>query len=194
MKIRCAASEPVTLHVEEELIPIHHYLRQPQRLVNAIANPKLMEVLGGDRYRLKLNPLNLLNLYHFQPTVILEVKADSYGMISIRSLGCEIRGIDYINDRFSLELKGRLIPAKRKGQTYLEGRADVVVTVDVPPALLLAPLPMLETAGVGLVQGILSRIKDRILSHLLADYHHWAHQETTGSNPLWLNGAENPAG
>lgn len=191
MKIRCAASEPVTLHVREESIPIHHYLRQPQRLVNAIANPKLMEVLGGDRYRLKLNPLNLLNLYHFQPTVILEVKSDSYGIVSIRSLNCEIRGIDYINDRFSLELKGKLIPVHRKGETYLEGRADVVVSVDVPPFLLLAPVPVLETAGVGLVQNVLGRIKQRILSHLLHDYHHWAHREQCAPLPAWL-AAENP--
>lgn len=174
MKIRCVASEPVTIPVTEAQVPIQHYLRQPQRLVHAIADPRLMDVLGGDRYRLRLNPLNLLDLYHFQPTVILSVQANSQGVIKLHSEDCTIQGIDYINDRFNLNVDGKLMPVEKNAQTYLKGLAVAEVAVDIPPFLMLAPLPILEKAGEQLVKGVLGRIKQRLLSQLLKDYRAWA--------------------
>lgn len=174
MKIRCVASEPVTIPVTQSAVPIQHYLRQPHRLVHAIADPKLMDVLGRDRYRLRMNPLNLLNLYHFQPTVVLKVQADSQGVVSLCSESCTIQGIDYINDRFSLAVKGELKAIEKGGKTYLRGDAIARVTVDIPPFLILAPLPILEAAGDQLVKSVLGRIKERLLSHLIADYQTWA--------------------
>lgn len=174
MKIRCVASEPVTIPVTEAQVPIQHYLRQPQRLVHAIADPRLMDVLEGDRYRLRMNPLNLLELYHFQPTVILKVQADSQGVVKLHSEDCTIQGIDYINDRFSLNVDGKLMPVVKDAQTYLKGLAVAEVTVDIPPFLMLAPLPILEKAGEQLVKGVLGRIKQRLLSQLLKDYRAWA--------------------
>ncbi|NEO87262.1 MAG: DUF1997 domain-containing protein [Spirulina sp. SIO3F2] len=183
MKIRCVASEPVTIPVTEAKVPIQHYLRQPQRLVHAIADPRLMDVLDGDRYRLRMHPLNLLELYHFQPTVILKVQANSQGVVNLHSEDCTIQGIDYINDRFNLNVDGKLMPVVKDAQTYLKGLAVAEVTVDIPPFLMLAPLPILEKAGEQLVKGVLGRIKQRLLSQLLKDYRAWAQDAPTALAP-----------
>jgi hypothetical protein len=173
MKVRFAASESVEIRVEEQTIPIQHYLRQPQRLVNAIADPKLMEPLSDDLFLLKMSPLNFMDIYHFQPTVVLKVWSTPKGTLYLQSQSCEIRGIDYINNRFSLNVTGVLSPQERQGQTYLVGQADLEVKVALPPPLWLTPTPLLEVAGNRLLKGVLLRIKQRILGHLLSDYQQW---------------------
>ncbi|MGK7941282.1 MAG: DUF1997 domain-containing protein [Crocosphaera sp.] len=181
-KIQFKASESLALPVKDALIPIHHYLRQPQRLVKTIADPKLMEPLSDCRFRLKMRPLNFMDIYHLQPTVVLGVWSDSKGTIFLRSEDCEIRGIDYINDRFSLTLKGKLVPRNKEGKTYLEGQANLTVEVDLPPPLLLTPKPLLQVTGNGLLKGVLSRIKQRLLNQLLQDYYHWVDAQLESSN------------
>lgn len=176
MTVCFTASESVAITVDEPTASIQHYLRQPQRLVSAIADPKLIEVLSNNRFRLKVRPLNFMDLYHIQPTAILKVWATSTGTVYLESESCEIQGIDYLNHRFSLQLKGRLAPYEQNGQTYLQGKADLQVSIDLPAPLLLTPAPILEITGNGLLKGVLSRIKQRLLSHLLEDYHHWAYQ------------------
>ncbi|MEA5470634.1 DUF1997 domain-containing protein [Spirulina sp. 06S082] len=177
MKICLKVSEPVTIPVEQESVPIQHYLRQPQRLVSAIADPKLMEILGGDRYRLKMRPLNLLNLYHFQPTVVLKVWSSSRGTVYLQSESSEIRGVNYINARFSLKVNGLLSIVQKEGKTYLKGEAFVEVNVELPQVFSLTPKSLLETAGQSLAKNVLMRIKQRLLSHLIADYQQWAKGE-----------------
>ncbi|MBE9118225.1 DUF1997 domain-containing protein [Lusitaniella coriacea LEGE 07157] len=176
--LRFTASESLEIAVEEQNIPIQHYLRQPERLVRAIADPKLMESLPENRYRLKMRPLNFMNLYRFQPTVILKVWTTNDGTMRLQSESCEIRGIDYINQRFSLAVTGKLAPTEYKGKTYLKGRSDVTVTVDIPPILWLTPTPILEVTGNSLLKSVLLRIKQRILSHLLKDYRQWSDSST----------------
>lgn len=177
MNICFKASETVSLVVEEETIPIKHYLRQPQRLVKAIADPKLMQQLSQDRYKLKMHPLNFLDLYYFQPTVILKVWSGASGRVYLNSEDCEIKGIDYINQRFSLYLKGKLTPAEIEDKTYLQGQVNLQVKVDVPPPLLLTPRPFLEITGNGLLKSVLLRIKQKLMSQLLKDYYHFVKNE-----------------
>lgn len=177
MEVRFTASESVEIRVEEQTIPIQHYLRQPQRLVNAIADPKLMEPLSEDLFLLKMRPLNFMDIYHFQPTVVLKVWSTPKGTLYLQSQSCEIRGIDYINNRFFLNITGILSPQQRQDQTYLVGQADLEVKVALPPALWLTPKPLLEVAGNGLLKSVLVRIKQRILSHLLSDYQQWTKDE-----------------
>ena len=110
MNIRFSASESVEIAVEEQEVPIQHYLRQPQRLVKAIADPKLTKQLSDSQFRLKMRPLNFMDIYHFQPIVVLQVSATSTGTVYLQSESCEIRGLDYINQRFSLKVKGKLTP------------------------------------------------------------------------------------
>ncbi|MEL4897647.1 DUF1997 domain-containing protein [Crocosphaera sp. Alani8] len=172
------ASESLSLPVKEAPVPIHHYLRQPQRLVKAIADPKLMEQLSDHEFRLKMRPLNFMDVYHFQPTVVLGVWSDSKGTVFLRSQDCEIRGIDYINDRFSLTLKGKLCPQQQNGKTYLQGKANLTVQVDLPPPLWITPKPLLQVTGNSLLKGVLGRIKQRLLNQLLKDYYNWVESQS----------------
>ncbi len=180
--VRFTASEAVNLTVPPENTPIQHYLRQPQRLVKVIANPKLMTPLSENRFHLKMRPLNFLDIYHFQPSAVLKVVSDSNGAVTLSSERCEILGNDYINDRFSLKLKGKLEPITENGTTYLKGIANLTVDVDLPPALWFTPRPMLETTGNGLLKSVLNRIKQKLMSQLIADYQEWAKQTATTSS------------
>lgn len=193
MNIRFDASESLEIIVEEQKVPIHHYLRQPQRLVSAIADPKLMEELAESRFRLKMRPLNFMDIYHFQPTVILKVWTGASGTVYLNSESCEIRGIDYINDRFSLNVKGKLSPHQHESKTYLKGKADLNVEVALPPPLRLTPQPLLEVAGNRLLKSVLVRIKQRLLGQLLKDYYQWANCDAERDNPTSsLSAVENP--
>lgn len=174
MHVHFNASESVELAVEEQTVPIQHYLRQPQRLVKAISEPKLMEPLSESLFRLKMRPLNFMEIYRFQPTVVLKVWAGASGTVYLHSQECEIRGIEYINDRFSLHVKGKLAPEQRQGKTYLSGKADLEVKVNLPPALWFTPKSLLEVTGNGLLKSVLLRIKQRLLTQLLQDYYQWA--------------------
>ena len=190
--LRFTTFETVELPVTNPSVPIQHYLRQPQRLVRAIADPRLMEQLGGDRYRLKLRPLHILSL-HFQPAVVLKVWADARGQVYLQSESCEIHGIEYINTRFNLDVGGKLTPVQRGDLTYLEGRADLAVEISLPSLLALAPPAILEATGNHVVKSVLARIKQRLLEQLLADYRAWA--ETAVQQPKaygLLSAAEHP--
>ena len=174
MYVRFQATESVKIAVPEAEIPIQHYLRQPQRLVKAIANPSLMKQLSDNLYELKMNPINFMGIYHFQPTVLLKVWTGSNGTVYLKSEGCQIQGIDYINRRFSLNLKGTLYPQKTQERTILEGQADLEVKVDVPSPLMFTPKSVLEGTGNGLLKSVLVRIKQKLISQLLQDYIKWA--------------------
>ncbi len=177
MRVTFSATEQLQIQQSDPLPSLQHYLRQPKRLVQAIADPSLMEVLSGDRFRLKMRPLNFLDIYHFQPTVVLKVWANATGTVFLESESCEIRGIDYINHRFSLQLKGRLAPYQQDGHTLLQGKADLQVGVDLPQALWLTPKPLLEMAANSLLRGVLARIKQRLQGQLLEDYEQWMGQQ-----------------
>lgn len=176
------AEEVVNLEVQQKSIPIQHYLRQPFRLVKAIADERLMKVLGNDLYQLQMNSLNFLNIYHFQPTVILKVWAGASGNVYLKSESCEIKGIEYINRRFSLDLKGKLNPVEIDDKIYLQGKANLTVKVDLPPPLWLTPKPLLQSTGNSLLKGVLMRIKHQLVSQLIKDYYNFAHTENEGKD------------
>ncbi len=186
MYARFNATELVKILAPEAPVPIHHYLRQPHRLVKAIANPQLMTQYSDNLYQLKMRPINFMEIYHFQPTVKLKVKSDAKGTVYLSSEDCHIDGIDYINRRFSLKLKGILYPKTLEDKTILHGQADLEVGVDVPTALMFTPKAFVEMTGNGLLNSILGRIKQRLVTQLLQDYQEWAAtevntQETTQS-------------
>lgn len=173
MDTRFTASQSVELPVAEQPIPIQHYLRQPQRLVNALAASSRIESLGDELFRLKMRPLSFM-MVSLQPIVDLQVWAEPDGTIHLRSVRCEIRGIEYINQRFALNLVGKLQPRQLKQTTYLVGKADLEVTVEMPPPLMFTPKPILETTGNGLLKSVLLTIKQRLMHQLLLDYQEWA--------------------
>ncbi len=177
MYTRFNACQSVEIVVPEERVPIQHYLRQPRRLVNALVDQSRTEQLSDDCFRLKMRPLEFMML-SIQPTVDMRVWALSDGTINLESIGCEIIGVDYINDRFALNLKGQLSPHQIRGVTYLKGKADLEVRVELPPPLWLTPKPILEATGNSLLKSVLLNVKQRLMYQLLLDYRRWAGNET----------------
>lgn len=177
MQVQFLASQSVKIPVPEQQIPIQHYLRQPKRLVNALVDPTRLEQLSHNCFRLKMRPLSFMMLT-IQPTVDMRVWTLSDGTLRLKSVGCEIRGVEYINERFALNLFGRLSPCEIDGVTHLKGIADLEVQVELPPPLQLTPKPILETTGNGLLKSVLVTVKQRLMHNLLTDYRHWAAEQT----------------
>lgn len=177
MPTRFTASQSVEIAVSEQPIPIQQYLRQPQRLVNALVDPSRVEQLSEEDFRLKMRPLAFMTI-NIQPTVDLKVWAESNGTINLQSVACEIRGVEYINQRFALNLKGHLSPCQHNGGTGLKGRADLEVQVELPPLFLLTPKLILEATGNSLLKSVLLTIKQRLLHQLLVDYRRWVSAQT----------------
>ena len=185
MYLKFTANQSLSLNVDTPFGQLQHYLRQPRRLVYALTDPTRVEYLGSDRFRLKMRPLNFL-MVSLQPTVDLAVQASSEGCLHLRSLGCDIRGVDYINRRFHLDLTGYLHPEATTTGTTLIGVAELEVGVDIPPPLDFTPRPILEATGNSLLKSVLLTIKQRLMQHLAADYQRWlAEVDTTGSKD-WL--------
>ncbi|MBD2345032.1 DUF1997 domain-containing protein [Anabaena subtropica] len=189
MATKFTASQSVEIAVPQQAIPIQHYLRQPQRLVNALVDQRRIQQLSEEVFRLKMRPLSFMSL-SIQPTVDMRVWSESNGTIYLRSVGCEILGFEYINQRFSLNLRGYLSPYHLNTGTRLEGRADLVVQVDLPPPFSLTPKPILETTGNGLLKSVLLTVKQRLLHQLLVDYRQWVilqtQEKTLGNNDTQL--------
>ena len=181
MQTRFTASQSVELVVPKQQIPIQHYLRQPRRLINALVDTTRLEQLSEDCFRLKMRPLSFMMLT-IQPTVDMRVWTLSDGTLRLKSVGCEIRGVEYINERFSLQLFGRLSPQECEGVTYLKGLADLVVMVELPPPFQLTPKSILETTGNGLLKSVLVTIKQRLMHNLLLDYRRWALEQNATSS------------
>lgn len=179
------ASQTVELVVPEQPVPIQYYLRQPQRVIQALVESHRIEQLGKECFRLKMRPLSFMTL-SIQPTVDMQVWANSDGAIHLQSVACEIRGVEYINQRFSLNLTGRLAPHTIRQSTYLIGKADLQVQVDLPPPLWLTPKPLLETTGNSLLKSVLMTVKQRLMHQLLIDYREWAtaHEEAESAVSL----------
>ncbi len=173
MQIQFTAFQSVELLVPKQSIPIEYYLRQPQRLINALVDRSRVDELSKDTFRLKMRPLNFLTL-SIQPTVNMQIWTEPDGSICLRSLACEIRGVEYINERFNLDLLGKLVPTTTEKGTCLVGQADLQVEVGLPPAFWLTPKPLLEAAGNGLLRSVLMTIKQRLMHQLLSDYCSWA--------------------
>jgi Protein of unknown function (DUF1997) len=166
------ALQSVEIVVPEQPIHIQHYLRQPQRLVHALVEPGRIKQLSEEVFRLNMRPLTFISI-SIQPTVDMRVWAESNGVIRLQSIACEILGFEYINQRFSLSLEGYLSLEENLSMTKLKGRADLKVTIDLPPPFCFTPKAILETTGNGLLKSVLLTIKQRLLYQLLADYSRW---------------------
>lgn len=178
MQAQFFASQSVVIDVIDQPIPIQHYLRQPQRLVYALTDPSRVELLNSDCFRLKMRSLSFLML-SLQPVVDMQVSVSADGSVNLRSVGCEIRGIEYINQRFEFDLVGYLKPLREQDKTWLVGQADLRVQVDLPPLLWLTPKALLETTGNSLLKSVLLTIKQRLMHQLLLDYAVWAREMST---------------
>lgn len=176
--------------VPNEAIPIEHYLKQPQRLVQAITDPKRIEPLDDSVYRLSLRPLHFLSI-RVEPTADIQVRTDSYGALHLKSLASHVQGVDFIDHAFSMDLTGILTPVRSGQQTRLQGEAHLTVRVEIPYPLKLMPGAVIESTGRTLLNGVLLTIKHRMERHLISDYRAWVqarHQHPTSHDSLKLGG------
>ena len=183
MMTRFYASQSVCLIVPVQPIPIKHYLRQPQRLVNALIDPRQIEPLSEGTFRLKMRPLSFM-MIQIQPIVDLQIWAGTGDEISLKSIRCEIWGNEYINQRFDLNLTGKLLPQSVGSKTQLQGDANLEVSIHLPPALWLTPKTLLEKTGNGLLHSVLLTIKQRLMRQLLSDYHEWVSTQLDNDNGI----------
>ncbi|MEM1392646.1 MAG: DUF1997 domain-containing protein [Cyanobacteria bacterium P01_A01_bin.80] len=181
MATQFKACQSVEIPVTYQPIPIKHYLRQPQRLVNALADSSRVEQLDTEVFRLKMRPLAFMSL-SIQPIVDMRVWAQSDGTIYLESVRSEIRGIKYIDQRFKLDLKGNLSSYEKNGSTHLKGIANLEVQVELPPPFSFTPKAILESTGNGLLKSVLLTIKQRLLRQLLVDYRRWVELQTKDSS------------
>jgi hypothetical protein len=165
-------SQKLKMSVPDEAIPIEHYLRQPERLVRAITDPSRIQQLAPSHFRLQLLPLQFMML-RLEPIVDLQVWTQGEGTLHLRSLDCQIRGAQFLEQSFRLELSGILLSQRRGSTTELGGKADLNIKVDVPPPLKLLPDSVLEQSGRAFLNGILSTIKYRLERQLIRDYQRW---------------------
>ncbi len=181
MLVHFAAQESVTVPVPRQPIPIEHYLRQPQRLVYAIADPQQVEPLSEQVYRLKMRPRTFFT-FTIQPVVDVRVWTEPSNILRLQSVGCEIRGVPYIDRRFGLNLTGSLQAVRSARSSSLVGQAALHVEVEVPPPLSMMPKIIVEAAGDSLLSSVLGLIKQQLTRQLIADYQQWV-TSTTPSHP-----------
>lgn len=175
MHSRFSAKTPVSIAVPDAPIAIDTYLHEPDRLVNVLGDPRRIQKIGRDVYRIAIAPLSFLAL-NLQPIVDLRVWTDSYGTLRLQSVGYEVRGVDYIKYGFNLDLSGKLYPTIRKGHTSLIGRAALKVSVKLPPILQFTPTSIIEATGNAMLSGILATIESRLRRDLIPDYQLWAQE------------------
>lgn len=187
MRVNFAATQTVKLKVPQLGVPIQHYLRQPQRLIHALVDPTRLQVLAPDLFRLKMKPLSFLS-FSVQPTVDLEIWSEGEGAVHLRSQRSEILGIEYINQRFSLELAGQLTAVTENQQTILLGLAELQVSVELPPPLCYTPHALLKSAGDNLLKSVLLTIKQRMMHQLIQDYKAWAENTQAAISAPILDG------
>lgn len=185
MRANFAANQTVKLKVPQLGVPIQHYLRQPQRLIHALVDSTRLQELAPDVFRLKMKPLSLLS-FSVQPTVDLQIWSEADGTVKLRSLRSEILGIEYINQRFSLDLAGQLTAVTENQQTTLLGMAELQVSVELPPPLCYTPQALLKSAGDNLLKSVLLTIKQRMMHQLIQDYKAWVENTQAGMDqPLF---------
>ncbi|MBK4728615.1 DUF1997 domain-containing protein [Oxynema sp. CENA135] len=169
------ASQSLQLAVPEQPVPIQHYLSEPQRIVRAIADPKRIQSLETDAYRLTMRPLKFFSL-KIEPTVDLKIWSDREGTIHLKSVGCELRGIETINEHFKLNLYGTMQPRQLVDRSYLRGGAELSLKIFLPPPFSLMPKAIVQSTGNRLLGNVLLKMKQGLMEQLLLDYGVWARE------------------
>jgi hypothetical protein len=174
MLTQFTASQMIELRVTEAPLPIEAYLADPARLVYALVEPDRVSCLPNGQFRVVVRSLSFLGL-SLEAIVTLAIRFDGEA-VQLRSVACEIRGIEFVNHRFELNLDGQLAVLRSRQSVKLWGKADLQVRVDVPPPFSLTPPPILEMTGNALLKNVLATIQQRIKRQLLLDYQNWARE------------------
>jgi hypothetical protein len=170
------------MQVDRKPVPLHHYLKQPRRLVHALMNPEQVKELGNSTFRFQLKGIQFLTV-RIRPVVDLCIDASQSHLLKVESVGCRIHGSEFIDQRFDLSLSGVLRLADQEAVTNLDGQANLAISVELPPFLQFTPQSILETTGNQILKGVLMTMKQRLMYQLAADYERWSAQQTFEDTP-----------
>lgn len=175
------------MQIPRRSVPLSHYLKQPRRLVHALMNPAQVEELSPDTFRFHLRGFEFLML-NIRPVVDLQIDVSQDHQLTVRSVGCKIRGNEFVDKQFSLDLHGQLDLQERQDTTELNGNVNLAIAVGLPPVLEMTPRSLLETTGNQILRGVLNTMKQRLMRQLAADYERWSRQQAAAETPqLALN-------
>jgi hypothetical protein len=103
------------------------------------------------------------------------VWCDRQHVVHLQNLDYQIKGLEAFMEGFKLDVRGTLQAVPGAGGTMeLQGQADLVVSLELPPPLWLTPKSLLQGTGDRLLGEVLQRIKRQLLKQLLLDYKDWA--------------------
>ena len=180
MRIQFTALQSVALSISQEIVPVEHYLRQPQRLIYALIEPERVEQRSASLFRFKLSPLKFLML-KIEPTVDLKVWTGADGVLRLQSMATQLKGLETFDTGFDLKLIGNLAPYRRGQKTELRGQADLMVQVDLPPSLMFMSRTLVQATGNALLKSVLTTMRQRLERQLLQDYENWVKSQSLES-------------
>ncbi len=174
---RLFTSQTVEIQVPREAYPIEGYLDQPERLVRTLAPGDRLKKLENGHYRLEILPMNILNLT-ISPVVDLAVWVDQDRKVQVESVGCEIRGVESLRDRFDFKLVGELYPIHTPNQILLRGSALLKIELELPLPFKVMPRSIVEGAGNAVLETTLKTVKGRMLKYVVKDYQAWVRERS----------------
>ncbi len=174
---RLFTSQTVEIQVPREAYPIEGYLDQPDRLVTTLAPGDRLMKLENGQYRLEILPMNVLN-FTISPVVDLAVWVDADRKVQVESVGCEIRGVESLRDRFDFKLVGELYPIHTPDRILLRGSALLKIELDLPMPFKVMPRSIVEGAGNAVLETTLKTVKGRMLKYVVKDYQAWVKERS----------------
>lgn len=174
---RLFTSQVVEIKVPRAAYPIESYLEQPDRLLRTIAPGDRMDLLENGNYRLVILPVNVLGL-NISPVVDLAVWVDKDRKVQVESVGCEIRGVESLRDRFDFKLMGELYTIHTPNQVMLRGSALLKIEIELPMPFKVMPRSIVEGAGNAVLEAMLNTVKGRMLKYVVDDYQAWVKERS----------------
>lgn len=174
---RLFTSQVVEIKVPRAAYPIESYLEQPDRLLRTIAPGDRMDLLENGNYRLVILPMNVLGL-NISPVVDLAVWVDEDRKVQVESVGCEIRGVESLRDRFDFKLMGELYTIHTPNQVLLRGSALLKIEIELPMPFKVMPRSIVEGAGNAVLEAMLNTVKGRMLKYVVDDYQAWVKERS----------------
>lgn len=147
----------------------------PQRVVAAAWDPKMIQALGDDTFRLRQDPYKFADVLQVAISVDVQVKRSGTGLtLASRDIDC-VAGIgrDLQKLDLGIQLDGSLEP-QRDTIARLKGSFKFTTSGTLVGPLILLPDAVLSTATSGVNLGILAYARNRFVKGIDADYRRWA--------------------
>ncbi|MEB3155832.1 MAG: DUF1997 domain-containing protein [Cyanobacteriota bacterium] len=166
MPLAFSSSQQLHLPVPACTDHLPAYLKDEQRVVASLLDPKQLVALGPGHYRYRVTRVQVFQL-QIQPVVELRTRHEG-DRLELEAVDCQLEGLGLVDD-FQLGLRSWL-EASAAG---LEGEATLAVSVSQPPLLKLVPPRVLEATGRSVLRGILVGMRNRVRQQLPRDFEQW---------------------